>query len=202
MAAVPLLVLGVVRIHGRAHGYQVRRELMAWGVAEWASVKPGSIYHALRRLLQQGQLRSAGTEQSGEGPERTLYALTEDGDAEMLRLVRRALSDSGAEPEFFGAGLCFLTCLPRQEAVALLRHREAELARAQEDLDRLRGGEVMGCKPAHIAELFTWWSGVGAASLDFTRSLADRVDAGAYTMADDPDPSFGAPPGETRHPQK
>ena len=47
MSATRLLVLGVVRMFGRAHGYQVRRELLTWSADEWANVQPGSIYHAL-----------------------------------------------------------------------------------------------------------------------------------------------------------
>ncbi|OLT29722.1 hypothetical protein BJF83_10045 [Nocardiopsis sp. CNR-923] len=35
MSATRLLVLGVVRMHGRAHGYRVGRELMSWGADAW-----------------------------------------------------------------------------------------------------------------------------------------------------------------------
>ncbi len=38
MSATRLLVLGVVRMYGQAHGYRVGRELMSWGVEEWANV--------------------------------------------------------------------------------------------------------------------------------------------------------------------
>jgi DNA-binding PadR family transcriptional regulator len=31
------------------HGYDVRRMLLSWRADQWASVNPGSIYHALRR---------------------------------------------------------------------------------------------------------------------------------------------------------
>jgi DNA-binding PadR family transcriptional regulator len=44
-------VLGAVRQHGRAHGYQVRNDLEYWGAHEWSNAKPGSIYHALKALL-------------------------------------------------------------------------------------------------------------------------------------------------------
>ncbi|MFK4273910.1 PadR family transcriptional regulator, partial [Streptomyces milbemycinicus] len=46
MSAIRLLVLGAVRQHGRAHGYQVRNDLEFWGAHEWSNAKPGSIYHA------------------------------------------------------------------------------------------------------------------------------------------------------------
>lgn len=50
MSAIRLLVLGAVRQHGRAHGYQVRGDLEYWGAHEWSHAKPGSIYHALKQL--------------------------------------------------------------------------------------------------------------------------------------------------------
>ena len=49
MSATKLLVLGVVHLSGGAHGYQVRYELQSWGVESWAKIKPGSIYHALKK---------------------------------------------------------------------------------------------------------------------------------------------------------
>ncbi|NEE20007.1 PadR family transcriptional regulator, partial [Streptomyces sp. SID7499] len=54
MSAIRLLVLGAVRMHGRAHGYQVRNDLEYWGAHEWSNAKPGSIYHALKQMAKQG----------------------------------------------------------------------------------------------------------------------------------------------------
>lgn len=56
MSAIRLLVLGAVRMHGRAHGYQVRNDLEYWGAHEWSNAKPGSIYHALKQMAKQGLL--------------------------------------------------------------------------------------------------------------------------------------------------
>src|SRR5690606_4938082 len=194
MSATRLLVLGVVRSWGRAHGYQVRRELLSWGVAPWASVKPGSIYHALRQLLKTGALRTAGVEESGEGPERTMFEITEDGEVEFRRLVSRALSDAGVKPEFFGAGLVFMTCLPRGQVVLLLDRRLNELEGELRSSRSLLAPEVLGHKPAHVAELFHWWAGSAEASVRFNRELLERVRSGAYTMADEPGEAFGEPP--------
>ncbi len=72
MSATRLLVLGVVRVHGQAHGYRAGRELMDWGAEEWANVKWGSLYHALRKLSEQGRLREFVAE--GEVTDRTSSA--------------------------------------------------------------------------------------------------------------------------------
>ena len=57
-----LLVLGVVRLFQPVHGYEVRRELLSWRAQEWASVKPGSIYNALKTLTREGYLEVVGTD--------------------------------------------------------------------------------------------------------------------------------------------
>lgn len=61
MSAIRLLVLGAVRQHGRAHGYQVRNDLEYWGAHEWSNAKPGSIYHALKQMAKQGLLHAHET---------------------------------------------------------------------------------------------------------------------------------------------
>lgn len=51
VSATRLLVLGVV------HGYRVGADLLSWGAGQWANVKWGSIYHALRQATRAGFLR-------------------------------------------------------------------------------------------------------------------------------------------------
>lgn len=41
----------MVRIFQPVHGYDVRRELVAWHAEEWANVAPGSIYNAREDAL-------------------------------------------------------------------------------------------------------------------------------------------------------
>ncbi|MBB6170984.1 DNA-binding PadR family transcriptional regulator [Nocardiopsis mwathae] len=196
MSATRLLVLGVVRAFGRAHGYQVRRELISWGAEQWANVKPGSIYHALRQLVKANMVGAAGVEDSDEGPERILYEITDDGETEFRRLLGKALSDADAKPEFFGAGITFMTCLPRRTVITYLRHRLSHLEAADELLATLRRNDLEeGRKPEHVWELFEWWVVEAQAASDFTRGMIERLEQGAYTMADDAGGGapFGAP---------
>ena len=51
-----MLLLGAVAIFEPVNGYQIRRELMTWGVEDWANIKPGSIYNGLATLAQRGEL--------------------------------------------------------------------------------------------------------------------------------------------------
>ncbi|MFI0407508.1 PadR family transcriptional regulator [Actinomadura sp. 3N508] len=207
MSATRLLVLGGVRRFGRAHGYEVRRELISWGSDEWAHVNPGSIYHALRQLAKEGMLRAHEVEESDAGPPHTDYEITDAGRAEFLRMLRRALATVDVRhPEMLTAGLGFLTELPRAEAVRLLRER----------LDGLAGWRSSVAPHLdvqdpddHLRELLGWWVHSADSAADWTRRLIGRLESGAYVMADDrgspasgsspagPPPAGASPAGST-----
>src|SRR5690606_27723982 len=91
MSTVRLLVLGVMRRQQPTHGYAVRQELLSWRADTWTNVKPGSIYHALKQLTQEGKLRALGTEGSSHGPGRTIFELTAAGEDEFRTLMDAAL---------------------------------------------------------------------------------------------------------------
>ena len=201
MSPTRLLVLGVVRMYGRAHGYQVRRELLTWSADRWANVQPGSIYHALKKMAAEGLLEAVADVaegQEGRGPDRVAYRLTEDGETEFQVRLGQMLSQLGendAQNAFgFAAALTFLTCLPRQRAAALLRHRltqmEGQLASVRHVLDQ---GTEWG-QPAHVNELYWLWATNASATMEWVRNLIQRLEDGEYVMADDPGRSFGQPP--------
>ncbi|QXJ20459.1 PadR family transcriptional regulator [Actinomadura graeca] len=184
MSTTRLLVLGGVRRFGRAHGYEVRRELISWGSDEWAHVNPGSIYHALKQLAKEGLLRAHDVEESDAGPPHTDYEITEAGREEFLRLLRCALATVDVRhPEMLTAGLGFLTELTREEAVRLLRERLDGLAEwrgsVAPHLEEQDAGD-------HLRELLGWWVHSAESAATWTRGLIERLEAGAYTMAGDP----------------
>ena len=72
-----LLLLGGVAMFQPVNGYQIRRELVSWQVDRWANIKPGSIYHGLGRLAEEGLLRR--TDLVDAGREVAVYEVTEAG---------------------------------------------------------------------------------------------------------------------------
>ena len=122
MSAIRLLVLGAVRMHGRAHGYQVRNDLEYWGAHEWSNAKPGSIYHALKQMAKQGLLVAHETAPStAGGPPRTEYEVTDEGLAEYRALLRDAIRSYDQQMDVLSAAVGFIVDLPREEAVGLLK---------------------------------------------------------------------------------
>jgi DNA-binding PadR family transcriptional regulator len=192
MSVVRLLVLGVIRMRRQAHGYAVHRELVAWRVETWTSVKPGSIYHALKQLTKEGKLRAVGTEESTEGPGRTLYELTAAGVAEFYELLDAALSSF--QMEELGAGVAFMQTRTRQHVLKLLREQHRRATENRDALERLIPTFPNRDEPPHTQDLLALWIGGLAATASWTGALIERLEAGEYKMAGDPG---GAPPEST-----
>src|ERR1700755_195252 len=111
-----MMFLGFVQWMQPVHGYDVRRELLSWSADKWANVQPGSIYHALRKLSEEGLLREVATEQVGARPARTTHGLNDKGRAEFQSLLRNEWWTIASAPDSFMAAFAFLPALPREEA--------------------------------------------------------------------------------------
>ncbi|MGW5423712.1 PadR family transcriptional regulator [Streptomyces sp. NPDC003943] len=184
MSAIRLLVLGAVKQHGRAHGYQVRNDLEYWGAHEWSHAKPGSIYHALKQMAKQGLLRAFESAPStAGGPPRVEYEITDAGREEYLRLLRVALSSYEQGLDVRAAGIGFMVDLPRAEVVELLRARLRALdewqARVTDYYTPEGGPEQLG----HIGELMRLWVFSADAGRAWASGLIERLEAGAYAFA-------------------
>ncbi|MEU6313503.1 PadR family transcriptional regulator [Streptomyces sp. NPDC047014] len=184
MSAIRLLVLGAVRQHGRAHGYQVRNDLEYWGAHEWSNAKPGSIYHALKQMAKQGVLLAHEVAPSvAGGPPRTEYELTGAGREEYVRLLREALSSYDQKADMLSAAIGFMVDLPRAEVLALLGQRLAKLSAwrtaVTEHYTPEGGPQALG----HIGEIMHMWVHSADAEAEWTRGLVARIEGGAYSFA-------------------
>ncbi|WP_151477706.1 PadR family transcriptional regulator [Streptomyces albicerus] len=192
MSAIRLLVLGAVRQHGRAHGYQVRNDLEYWGAHEWSNAKPGSIYHALKQMAKHGLLLAHEIAPStAGGPPRTEYEITEKGTEEYFTLLRGSLTAYDQKPDILSAALGFMVDLERGEALELLEERvrsiEAWRAAVTEHYTPEDGPEQLG----HIGEIMNFWVTSADTGAEWTRGLIERIKDGAYTFAGEGEPFVG-----------
>ena len=179
MSATRLLILGLVRWVQPVHGYDVRRELLSWHADEWANVAPGSIYHALKKLAEEGLLREVATEQVGARPARTKYEMTEVGEREFQALLRDYWWQYREPVDPFLAAFGFLPALPRREAVAALRNR-ARTLRGKVEFTRtaIEKGGFDGDEPPHVLEMFRLMLARAEVEAQWCDRVADRVEAG------------------------
>lgn len=184
MSAVRLLVLGAIRRRGRAHGYQVRADLEAWGAHEWSTAASGSIYHALKAMTGQGLLHAHELAPSvAGGPPRIEYELTGAGDDAYLALLRSALSSHEPRLDLLSAAVGLIEDLPRAEAIRLLRQRAAAMAewRASITTELPEGTDLDAWGP--VGEVIGLWLHTAESRAAWTDRLIRRLEEGAFQMS-------------------
>jgi DNA-binding PadR family transcriptional regulator len=186
--AVPttrLLVLACVRFMQPVHGYDLRRELLSWKADEWANVKPGSVYGAIKTLHRDGLLEVEGVEQGGSRPERTRYRITPEGDKEFESLLRTALW-SAEQPKYpYLVAASLFPAVPREEVCVALRarlkHFEAEDARLDSEIVRIlagHGNPALGGIPHHVADSLRLAQLHVQAEMQWSRETLARIESG------------------------
>jgi DNA-binding PadR family transcriptional regulator len=109
------------------HPYEMATVMRERGKDQDMDIKWGSLYTVVANLEKHGFLAATGSDRQGGRPERTVYAITDAGRAELQDWVRELLAVP--EPEFprFTAALSVLGVLPPDEVTALLTQRLAGL---------------------------------------------------------------------------
>jgi DNA-binding PadR family transcriptional regulator len=185
MSTTRMLMLGLISWLEPVHGYQVRRELTSWNVENWTDLKPGSIYHALRKMTEEGLLDEVGTEQVAGRPARTTYRTTFAGREEFLRLLRKYWWEQHHPTDPFVVALSFLPALSRREAVLALRNRAAVL-RGYVDQSRSAQQSWDNEKPVHVNWLMELGAVRAQAEIDWCERTVARVEAGEGQHEGDP----------------
>ena len=181
-----MMILGLVQWMQPVHGYDVRRELLSWSADKWANVQPGSIYHALRKLSDEGLLREVATEQVGARPARTTYEITEKGKGEFQSLLRNNWWNMAPAPDPFMAAFAFLPALSREEAAAALRNRAIQLRAGVQQLEAATRGDWADQKPIYVAWMWELSISRAEAEIAWCERTAKRIEAGDPYLPDVP----------------
>lgn len=138
--SVATTLLGLLQGHP-AHGYELKRAYDD----RFAGDKPlayGQVYATLARLLKHGLVEEAGVE-SGDGPDRKRYAITDEGVAD----VERWLAQAEPPAPYLQSNLytkVVLALMTGRSAHELLdTQREAHLASMRELTQRKRNGDLL-----------------------------------------------------------
>jgi DNA-binding PadR family transcriptional regulator len=102
-----LMALGVLAQNGPSHGHHIRRVADVTNVGEWGGVSVGALYRELRAMEREGLVAAMRTEKVGNRPERTVYAITDEGRLELGTLREQAIRPLRPGPDQLGVALLF-----------------------------------------------------------------------------------------------
>jgi DNA-binding PadR family transcriptional regulator len=172
-----LFVLGLLMQRPMA-GYAIQVILQVSQTQQWARVLPGSVYHALKKLADEGFVVLQATEQSGNRS-KAIYAITPAGKEEFRSLLKEAWSTPVLHfPAEIYAALSFLDDLPREEIVFALDERIAALERelASWNEGEIKKAEFMqGPLPDYLQALFANGREHMEVDLRFLRYLREAI---------------------------
>jgi DNA-binding PadR family transcriptional regulator len=174
-----LVILGLLR-ERPLYGYEIK-QIIEENMGDWTSIAFGSIYFALSKLAEEGFVKKVATEQEGNRPSRSVYQITEAGQAEFLRMLRQIWSEPERQYFAIDIGLAFLEVLPRKEIKEYLRGRVGQLEATLQHLDthekeQLKRKHV----PRSASVVFNHSRLHFQAELEWTRDLLDKVARGEY----------------------
>jgi DNA-binding PadR family transcriptional regulator len=183
-ALTPLALAVLELLLERAmHPYEMHQLIRDRRVDHVIKLRAGSLYHTVERLHRLDLIEPVETARAGRRPERTVYAITEQGRdafaARMRDLIQRP------EPEYpvFGAAVEMLHTLDPTEAAMLLERRtvalEAMVAGHDQVITTLGKS---GLERVVLLEV-EYAQAVRRAELAWVRELVDDIRGGALTWS-------------------
>ena len=141
-----LLALAVLSYLSRApmHPYELGRTLRENGDERSIKFNHGSLYMVVGQLEKAGFVTPEATGREGRRPERTTYAITDAGRAELHEWLRELVEEPQHEYPGYVAALSLIAALEPDEAVALLSRRVERLAEQRAEIRALIDRTVAG----------------------------------------------------------
>jgi DNA-binding PadR family transcriptional regulator len=123
-ALTPLGVAALGLLDERSmHPYEMFQLMVQRAEDRLVKVRPGSLYHTVDRLAQDGLVTALGTERAGNRPERTVYEITDAGRLALSDRVADLLGTPVNEYPVFPLAVAEAHNLPADTVAALLRRR-------------------------------------------------------------------------------
>ena len=160
------------------HPYEISTTLKERNKEQSIKLNYGSLYSVVDSLARHGLIQAQETSRDGRRPERTVYAITEAGQAEFEDWLAELLSTPAKEFTSLEAGLSLMPGLPPAQVATLL---DARAGRLREEIDRLEAMHA-GARAQGLHDLFLIESvyrvRLLAAELEFVADLARDIHSG------------------------
>jgi len=161
------------------HPYEMKAKMKERGHDQVIRLKGGSIYDTVERLEDGGFITSQAPSREGRRPERTVYAITENGREEITAWMREMLAQPVNDYPQFAAALAFLAVLDKDEVVRLLRARtallESQISRNEKQLQDLQ--QIQRIPRLFLVEA-EYGVVVSRAEVEWVRSLIQDIENG------------------------
>lgn len=173
-----LLALAVLSYltQGPMHPYELSRTLRDNGDARSIKFNHGSLYMVVEQLAKAGFIAEQETTRHGQRPERTVYALTEEGRRELRDWLRELIEVPRHEYPGFVAALSLIAALPPGEAVELLGNRVRALGEQRGEIRELIDGSINSGVPGLFLVEEEYRLALVDAEIAFVRRLVERID--------------------------
>lgn len=146
-----------------------------------AVITRGTLYNTVAALAEAGWVASQGQQRSGNRPERTVYALTEAGHAELVRRLDSQIRNPQREFSQFLGAVSYLGALGPSGAEQALSERGRRLRqRTAEDERRLADALATGVPRLHVIEA-EYALGLARAEMAWIDSVIDDIRTGSLT---------------------
>jgi len=181
-----MLVLGVVSIFEPANGYQIRRELLSWGVEQWADLKPGSVYSMLTTLTKQQLVVRYDLREGTRSV--AVYSVSEAGQEEFRALVSAGLTETPTmDRTVFKTALSFSPFLHRADVLEGLRGRLSGVRRVRSELvDRIELNAAEQLIPPHVVHSLVLDVALAEAETRWLTDIITMIEAGGLSFLGEP----------------
>ncbi|MFR9751075.1 PadR family transcriptional regulator [Nocardia sp. 004] len=166
------------------HPYEMYQTLISRQEDKLVKVRPGSLYHTVARLDDQGFVCAEGVDRAGNRPERTIYRITARGRDALRNRIAEIVRRPVPEYPMFPMALAELHNVPAPDALALLRERisllETELADTDMRISWIEGQDI----PPRYWIALPFLRTMLAAEVAWVEELATAITSGALEWED------------------
>jgi DNA-binding PadR family transcriptional regulator len=175
-----LLALAVLAqlAEGPMHPYEIAATLRSRGKEHSIKLNYGSLYTVVDNLAKHGLIEAVEARREGRRPERTVYRLTEAGQAELDDWMTELLSAPVKEYPQFEAALSLLPALGPDEVLDSLRQRVSILEKTIDD-ERAQLTGLRTVLPRLVLLETEYGLRMREAELDWVRGLVSELEDGS-----------------------
>jgi DNA-binding PadR family transcriptional regulator len=177
----PLALAILVLLYERPmHPYEMATTLRERRKESSIKLNYGSLYTVIEQLLRERFIAVREVLKEGKRPEKTVYELRSEGEAELIDWMRELVSSPVKEYPMFEAALSLLPVLPPEEVIDLLAIRIGLLEKTIEEFDE----QERICREMKLPRLFSleseYYKAVTLAEYEFSKDLLEDLkrDAG------------------------